>query len=43
VIFFRMGTNPKGCFLSGMARRNLVFFQVKKVEFFSFYEELFFW
>ncbi len=34
VIFFGMGTNPKGSFLGGMGGRNLVVFQNKKVGFF---------
>jgi hypothetical protein len=32
-IIFRMGTNPRVCFLGGMGRRSLVDFQGRKVGF----------
>jgi hypothetical protein len=38
-----MGTNSKGCFLGGMGGWSLVVFQSREVEFFLFFEELFFW
>jgi hypothetical protein len=38
-----MGINPKGYFLGGMGRRSLVVFQGRKVGFFPFFKELFFW
>jgi hypothetical protein len=42
-MFLGMETNPKGCFLGGMGRGSLVVFEGKKVGFFKFSKELFFW
>ncbi len=38
-----MGIKPKVCFLCGMGGRSLVVFQGRKVGFFLFSKELFFW
>jgi hypothetical protein len=38
-----METNPKFFFLGSMGGRSLVVFQSKKVDFFKFFKELFFW
>jgi len=49
-----MGINPKGCFLGGMGKKSLVFFNeiffwwcgmgcLEKVGFFLFFKEIIFW